>query len=78
MGSFRPSLSIAAWTKLAPMSPVRTTTAAVSEEFTPEPQEKPRTCWSAIYGKDKWNEYSTLSEDLSQTTTIFSKIKLQI
>jgi len=41
MGSFRPSLSIAAWTKLAPMSPVRTTTAAVSEEFTPEPQESP-------------------------------------
>lgn len=39
MGSFRPSLSIAACTKFAPMSPVRTTTAAVSEGFTPEPQE---------------------------------------
>jgi hypothetical protein len=39
MGSFRPSFSMAASTKFAPMSPVRTTTTAVTEEFTPEPQE---------------------------------------
>ena len=53
MGSFRPIFSIAASTKFAPRSPVRTTTTAVTEEFTPEPQETmSHQCPSANYRKD--------------------------
>lgn len=40
MGSFKPSLSITACTKFAPIKPVRTTTAAVSDAFTPIQKER--------------------------------------
>lgn len=39
MGSLRRSLSITACAKFAPISPVRTTTAAVTEVFTPSKRE---------------------------------------
>jgi hypothetical protein len=40
MGSFRPSLSITACTRFAPIKPVRTTAAAVSDAFAPTREMK--------------------------------------